>query len=321
MRHANLIVAVCLLSAACGFQFERRSEVIDRRILAIRAEPPEVIVDGTLSAPAVQLTALVVDPSAPDAVAEYEWRVCARVPGLIDTIDSDTGRCREADDLPPIDAGEAPLGSLGVTVPVPAELAMLLQGAGAASLALSMTVNAQLSVQTDQGPIVGFKRLVLSTATPPGRQPNRNPRLSALLFDGEVWEADTPIRIRHGACDPAKRVEVVDRTRPGELVKVCEHKITPVFDEAEAETYPQQKFDGDVIELRELLQFDWYVDHGSVSEERTEQYSGVGPRKYDPVSTNWREPPEPRDMTVWVVVRDGRLGVSWEKRRVEFVAP
>ncbi|MEO1175052.1 MAG: hypothetical protein AAFX94_23805, partial [Myxococcota bacterium] len=72
-----------LLLAACGMDVDQVEDVEDLRILALRADPPEVLIntaalnDATdLSALEVDVTfdALVVDPRG--GVLDFEWRFC-----------------------------------------------------------------------------------------------------------------------------------------------------------------------------------------------------------------------------------------------------
>jgi hypothetical protein len=66
---AGVVTLVAAASAgACNTGFEKQSIVIDLRLLAIRTEPAEVVVDvdpadlGSIEVPPVTVTALVADP-------------------------------------------------------------------------------------------------------------------------------------------------------------------------------------------------------------------------------------------------------------------
>src|SRR5262249_53084587 len=70
-----------LLCAACDTGFQKQSIVVDLRVLAIRSDPAEVVVDvdpadlTNLQLPAVVFTALVGDPLGPRSLA-YTFTAC-----------------------------------------------------------------------------------------------------------------------------------------------------------------------------------------------------------------------------------------------------
>ena len=147
MRHLALLALAC---AGCGFSFERSSELLDRRVLAMQAEPPEIVVDPTTPAQPVRLRALVVDPKEPGGVAQYEWRACSPVSAA--TYDSSQGRCVE-DASTLLESGAKPLPELAIEVAVPPSLLEQVAFIGAAGQAVSLYVHAQLRVDSDAGPL------------------------------------------------------------------------------------------------------------------------------------------------------------------------
>lgn len=326
MRRA-ILRALLLLTppfvAACGFSFERSSDVRDARILAIQAEPPEVIV-GAGPLPDIRLRALVADPRKPERITEYEWRAC--VPDLRGTTlneggedisgATEDGRCDESKDTTLIAAGEAPLGPFEATVTLPAELTLL--AAAGMETGLSLHAQAQLRVSSPEGLLYGRKRVVVSPPVPQGRQANRNPRLTALLLDDTPWEPDQPRRLKLGECPDSKKRQIVDPDDPTRYYTRCAYTVTPVFDENEAEHYLVQTYAGETLELRERLRFHWFAGAGSFGSTQTAQPTNVGPQTYDPISTEWFEPAVGESATIWVVIRDGRGGTSWETREIVF---
>lgn len=333
MRRSLLLVA--LFASACGFRFERSSEVLDRRVLDIVADPPE-IVGGAALPPSVRVSALVVDPGGVSVPVKFEWRTC--LPSELDggssalplpVADRITGRCSEDDAATLLASGEGPLDQLSIDVPVPREIGGILAAAAQQGVAIPIWVLAQLRIDSPQGPLYAYKRIVLSAPIPATRVANRNPVLSAVLFDGKVWNPDVPIEIPWNGCPESERVSVAAAS--GEVSLVCEHRLDPVFDaDTEAEHYVEQalQFTKDTpretIALREILQFTWFLDAGTVSRQVTSMPLEFEPAEYDPLSTKWQEPaviPESRVANVWVVVRDGRGGSSWVQRQVRFLAP
>lgn len=325
MRMRRLLPMLLAPALLCGcFSFERSSEVLDARILALRAEPPELVAGGPLP-PLIELTALVVDPRRDDPAGAFEWRSCVpdlrgvEGPGGEDLSGTDErGLCDEARPETLVLAGDGPWGLLQASVPVPPELAFLAAMAPR-ELGLSVSLVAQLRVASPEGPLEAIKRVVFSSPVPEGRLPNRNPRLTALLLDDEPWEPGTPRQVRLGDCPAKNRMQLPDLDNPGRMLSRCARRITPVFDEEEAQPYEVVTFDGRVLPLRERLRFAWYVTRGSLTASWTEQPETLGPQLHDPVSTRWVEPAERTErMTLWVVIRDGRGGAAWEKRELVF---
>lgn len=74
----SVLLGVLLGVASCGDELPNPSLVEDLRVLAVRAEPPEVLidrVDGQATPPGpVSFQALVVDPRGQSMV--YQWRFC-----------------------------------------------------------------------------------------------------------------------------------------------------------------------------------------------------------------------------------------------------
>ena len=338
------LAAAALAVVGCGFGFQRPAEVVDRRVLAIRLEPPEIIADGTPPPSEVQLSALVVDPGPGGGAIPYEWRSC--VPAGLGgatvtsgqngpqqgppeedlTSASDSGRC---DAVPQnlLAGGEASweqLSGLAVSVPVPVDLLFLAQQAASRGFAVPVYLNAQLMLAADATapePIYAYKRLVVSPPLPAGRTANRNPRLAALLFDGRPWTADEVLTVSRAACPAEKREVIPDPMNSEATFETCQHTITPAFDAQEAEPYRIVNFQGETIDLQERLRFAWYTDKGSFSQGETQQEGRlVVVDRRDPVSGTWREPQTGDGaVQVWVVVRDGRGGTSWQSRRLELV--
>lgn len=329
------------LLAGCGVVFERSSEVVDFRVLAIQAEPPELLADGT-PPPVVKVRALTVDPRDPARVMEQEWRACAPAlsiggvtggppgggangpgaiastgaPGLDETPD---GRCSEQDVSNRLSMATAPIGELQVDVPVPATILEQVAAIGASGAGLALYLTTQLRIVTPEGPVYTIKRIPVAPPVPATRRANRNPHLIGVAFEGEAWEPGRPVKIKRQACKPERRQLTVYRTNVEEELELCAYKISPLFDPAANETYANKTFDGREIELRERMRFQWFVDHGGFSNQRTDEPNLIGVERADPTGTYWREPPEPPPggrATFWIVMRDGRGGTTWTSREL-----
>ena len=53
----------------------------------------------------------------------------------------------------------------------------------------------------------------------------------------------------------------------------CAYRIAPLFDASDAEDYVVQTFDGERLEMKERMRFQWFVDSGSFSRQRSEEES------------------------------------------------
>jgi len=357
-RATGVAIAASLLAAGCGFSFERPSEVLDRRVLAIRIEPPELVADGGPLPQTVQLSALVVDPGPGGAAIPYEWRTC--LPGgrsataVLDAASTSTDSATEtstdsststetatdeADEAEPfggrcleqpetlLAGGEASweqISQLSVPMPVPTALAFAAQQAAAQGFAVPIYLNAQLRLATDRAagtePLYAYKRLVLSPSLPAGRKANRNPQLAGVLFDGRPWFPGEVLKVSRAACPEDRRTVIPDPMDPALTYTTCTHRVTPAFDPAQAEPYEVVAFDGELLSLQERLRFSWFADRGSFARQTTEQPGAVALERRDPLSTDWREPRTGEGLVrLWVVVRDGRGGTGWESRTLEVV--
>lgn len=331
-----VVAAIAVAASACGFTFERQSEVTYRRIVAFRSEPAEIVANGPLPA-SVRISALVVDPAGglgEVPVASWTWRAC--LPNLGDDFGrvDDAGRCALDDEASVLARATGPLDELAVDVPVPVQASFVLQQIANLNQGQSIYLQPQLEIARDgESPLVGVHLVPLSPNVPEGRKPNENPRLIGLLFDGEPWPPDVPMKVegmyeaedqKPGmTCGNGRERQVIRyRDDQPELVMRCAHRITPLFDESQAERYTVAEYDGDRRELQELLRFSWFTDHGGFTSQNTQMEQSIGQFSTDAISTEWTEPADQPPVgtigTVWVVVRDGRGGTTWEKRLIQF---
>lgn len=309
------LLAALLGLTACSYDFDRPSEVVDRRILGIQVEPPELVA-GMPMPSSIQARALVVDPKEPLAVTEVSWWSCifaerGEAPGP----DDGEARCPATGATVLHASEQVPLSSVSQSIPVPEGVAGVLASGGAFT---APQLQVQLQVGSEAGDLVGIKRVTVTARPNEGQEPNRNPVLQGLSLDGVDWPADAPIQLRYGDCPDEQKAEV--DAADGSRVAVCEHDIEPLFDEAAAQFFLERGLSGQLETQRERLRFSWFTDAGSFQNDRTRQKD---PRDPSPDNIGpkgvWREPPARTDRsTIWVVVRDGRGGTHWERREVIF---
>jgi hypothetical protein len=282
-----VVIALASLAglAACTGSLDERSEVRDLRILALQADPPELVLGDEL--PDVALAALVADPREPARTIAYEWLAC----GLTDDL-----RCAHADYSARLGDGTAALGDLGATLHVTPDLLAAAReldtyrGFGGVSLVGELV----LGGGTDEE-LHAIKQVTAWVGLPPRTSPNANPSPPPLLHDEVDWPPDEILEVAVGA----------------------EVSIEPSSPPEDAEHYSVYRFDLGIEELDEYLDFDFFASDGVW----TRNGSGGPP---DPLATEttlasvWTAPAEPPagDVTIWVVVRDGRGGLAWAERRV-----
>lgn len=174
------LFAFALLAAGCPAGLEPQTHVSKLRVLAIKAEPPELIVDLDAGLPSTTLTALAVDPS--DAGISMRFALCADLSGVPSpTLDcpGDAGL-----DLP--NAG-ALAARLDLADPRIAEFAASVPFDGGTDVAAALDQGVPLLVgftaSTDAGTTSGFATLTLRTAKK--GPPDVNPR----LIDLEIPDA------------------------------------------------------------------------------------------------------------------------------------
>jgi hypothetical protein len=277
-----------LVATGCAIDFEEPSNVLDLRTLAIRAEPPELLAVGPL--PAVELRALVVDPRDPLREVTARWRACGS---------TTEHRCDESAVVLDLGATTSALPELGATLELEPALLDgarrqdLLQGFG------GLPVVVEVSIE-EGGPDheVAFKEVVVQAVLPEGTAPNSNPGAPGLLRDDAAW--------------PEDEVPVI---APG-----VEVAIEPTSAAGDAEPYAVFRFDLGTQELVEHIGYRFFATAGQWNREQT----GGPPNAISTettVASRWTAPEEPPTggglVTIWVVARDGRGGISWTERQVE----
>ncbi|KFE68984.1 hypothetical protein [Hyalangium minutum] len=314
--HRMMTLSVLVSLTACSYDFERSSEIRDRRILAVQIEPPEVA-GGAPLPEAVLAQALVVDPANPLAAVEVSWRSCLRLPrAAADVGEAENTRCPEDENTVLLGSSSAALEAVSLGAPLPPELVGLL---AAASDVPAPQLQVQVEVSSEPQPLVAVKQLTVTSRLPEGQEPNRNPVLQRVTLDGTDWLPDTPRTLKYGDCPDEEKKEA--EADDGSRVLVCEHDVEPFFDEeTQSQFYEERGFSGEPELQREILRFAWFTDAGSFRRNNTRQFDprdpspdNVGPQN------NWREPATKTERaTLWLIVRDGRGGTSWLRREVIF---
>jgi hypothetical protein len=269
-------VLLLALLTACGPDFELQSEIRRVRVLAIRAEPAELVLDPNGSLPPQPVTFNALAVSADDAPVTVTYALCRFSGNPYD------GRC-PGDTGVPLPEGVLSLQDPNVQAvlrealeaqepgdgPVdpndPALLEALQEG-----IPLFVGYEATDGRGTPEGTERGVRRVTLRAAA----APNQNPAVSDILWEGASLSGPLPV---------------------GQEVT-----FQPVLTEGSAEVY--ETADG---ARTEQVFYSWFATgDGEVKEFRS--LEPVDGRPGDPTS-KYETPDAPGRITFWVVARRARV--------------
>lgn len=315
MRPAVLL-GLGALCAACG-SFEDEDVVIDTRVLAMSAEPPEQVVTVDLENPQSEtelldqlvrseMCALVADPvhdrglrwSMTLCVLTFDERCDGSAPSLRigGGLAADPELGAEADRR--MCAFIEPDGNLLGILRAAFE-ADSFSGLGGLDYGVSLIVGGE-----DVDPALDLyagKTLRVSPRIPEGRTANRNPSLDR--FDAEI-DGAAPVVLPLGRC--------IDQPAPLVVSPRAVVRLTPIETEGTREVYVVPTLDGESQTFTESPTYQWLASAGSYTAGAT-----GGPRDVSgnpaPLFTEWRAPRAedldgPLDVALWTVQRDERLG-------------
>jgi hypothetical protein len=287
--------ALALLSlVACGCfgtSFDPPSYVTGLRVLAIKADPPEIPPGHTAT-----ITPLVVD-TAGDAFT-INWAACLESPVAGQTINPDCIKNETASYVQPLGSG----ASVRVEMPMVSPFSL---GLPDSSNGLYLPLRAEVTTAAEE--VTATYRLRYALGMPP----NRNPTLSGVFrippgYDGGV----NP----DGGAD-SDEPEPLDDTNP--LVVHAGDTVTlrATFTDDSAETYTV--YDGDPAtparSTTEILSISWFATAGTFNEDTT------GGSQTDTVLTLDKHlPTSGSAIDLWVVGRDERGGTDWVHHLLQF---
>jgi len=294
MRRAAWLAVAVSFAAGCETGFETQSLVIDLRVLAVRSDPAEVVVDvdpddlASVQLPPVTFTALLADPAGPRPL-EYTWTACPETMSL---------RCDDPDVTFSLqfgggttDVSVEPSATLQVNLPL--LMAALEQdeflGLG------GIPVIAELVLRAPDGNVIhAAKRIFFGPRVPPEKVANLNPTLA------ELRARDAPF--------PEETALVVTRLEEIELM--------PVEPPDAREVYVVPTLDGGSRTFTENLRYSWLATGGTFKDEFTGGATDIFGNT-PLLQTRWTAPGEPGSITLWLVQRDERGGTSWTRRTVQ----
>ena len=348
--HAALLGAVgCVwvVSATSCAKFADPSTVDDLRVLAVRAEPSEVILNlspgSDISAvviPEISLSPLIVDPRGNGRPVLLRVSACANDPGAMsppnngaDPTGFPSGGARTTVGSALCD-GAATEVSLGPDVDFAANPTLVARldpawvanafakdiflgpdGRVHGGFDLGMPVVFELTAQAGDETVRAIKRVTFWAApVREGQLPNLTPEISAVsAYDRRDPVTAEPIAGARQAMDegvpfPVETSDFWIDPAPG----VAEPYVTAVLDRLTGQVVPHEV-------PRETLHYTFFAPAGTFSpfETSSEPPPGVTVSYRVHIESRYQRPApgtDTADVTIWIVVRDERGGASWVTR-------
>jgi len=358
MRVPGVTVLLSGLLLGCG-TFDDPSTVKDLRILAVGAEPSEVILNVATDAdltraaiPPLFLSPLIANPIGLPVTVTIS--VCANDPAAASPPNNGTdptgypaGGARATvgsalcDGDPTqvllVDGAEVsmdPVTPLPVTL-TPAWLLGAYQrdvfigpdGKLHGGFDLGMPVVFQITAQAGNEKVIAVKRVLFWLSPLRGDQtPNRTPQIPGLrAYDRRDEATAEPLPDAIQSLDSGTTLEV----GPGGLWIEPVAAAAPTLT-AEAETYVTATLDrltGQVtpIDVEESLTYTFYASAGTFAPQQTSSHPppGITPQGRLHIESKYKPPAGggAAEITLWIVVRDERGGASWQTRSLRMAAP
>lgn len=316
LLRASLAAAALTGVAACGGDFDPASRIVGLRVLAVQAQkgPSGAKVDGTYAKPgdAISLQALWHDGKGRST--QWAWTLCVRpasatVLGCFQKLGQDAAKTgtpptfalgKDKDTfqftVPPdaldgvSDAARAGAIVGVVTAVCPGTLAIAKQ-VNKNDLPLTCTDDSGKAVGTDDF-ILGFKRIFLRT-----KDENKNPAITSVTLDGKEWKEGEALEVP-ASCGPDENR--FDRCDGGGV------EISPVV----SPDVFEKGTDEFGTNFTEQLVVQYYATEGLFESDVR--------RAQDPnTKLLLRKGKGGPEVTVWIVIRDNRGGVSWLERKVK----
>lgn len=317
---ARVLSVSAVLFAACG-SFEDPAIVLDLRLLAAVATPPEQVVPVDPANPlgafaAVQpfeVCALVADPGATRGLA-WSMSVCPpRTDLRCDPVDPQFVAAAGRIDDP--DSSLAPQ-RLCATVPAGGPLLAVIRATldndplhGFSGIDLNVALRVVPDGGGEREAVYAGKAARFSAQLPAERVANQNPSLDRI--DAAVIAADgtsgEPVPLLRGRC--------VDQPTPLTLAVGQRLHLTPIEPPGAREDYVVPTFEGGSRRFTENLRYQWLAGAGDwtrASTGGTRDGAGNAP----PLDTAWKPPAAADvgaglDVPLWLIERDERGGAAW----------
>ncbi len=323
-----IITAVIAALAGCG-SFEDPTLVLDLRVLAMHASPPEQVVDVDLEAPdrlailsqlaPTTVCGLVADPNA---FRPLRWSM------TLCLLDAEARCDRErpyvelgAGQIDDPDTSEVAQTPCAQVFPSNEMIAMLLdavdqnpvEALGGVQTTVVLSVAALDDPTTE---VFASKHLRVSPRIPAGRLPNVNPTVNGI--DSADANNATVILPRNKRCAELDPEDItIPTVRPGGRITLFPNEPPDV-----RETYLAPTLDGGIAQLKETISYQWLATRGAWSDEFTGGgHDVLGNQSL--LGSDWIAPEVTGTtlVSLWMIQREERFGVSWYETCVRIMRP
>lgn len=309
---ATCAPVVAAVAVGCA-SFEDPAILLDLRVVAMTAHPPEQVLDVDLANPPplgalldqLQPSFVCAELADPGTTRALRWSLTACLP--------DNGRCDPTRPTVALGDGVIPDPDLAPTplcveiAPDAGLLAILrdqleldpFHGFAGLDYAIELRVGGVDDDPADDQ--FALKQLRVAARLPADRVANENPGLSELQLSLNEFEGDPALIARCAALDVAPFA-----VRAGTRVR-----LFPLEAADSREAYFVPTVDGEFRSFTETLGYQWLATAGSFSANTTG--GPVDPFGNPPaLGSSWFAPAvaQPVDVQLWVVQRDERFGVS-----------
>jgi len=318
-RRVKRALLACALAGAAGCgRFQDPNIVVDLRVIAMSASPPDQLVDVDLTQPVTpasllaelvptQVCALVADPGLERRLL-WSLTLCSLTSG--DRCDEDnqvvigTGLLDDPEETTPeptLCATVNPDGNLLAIL-----LGLLegdpLHGLGGLDYGVVLRIGGEdANRDLDQ---YAAKTVRVAPRIPMAATANENPRIDHV--DAAIGDA-APVALPLLRC--------LDTPAPLEVPPATKVRMTPIEPDGVREVYVVPTLDGKSQTFTESLTYQWVASAGGFSSGST-----GGPRDVAgnpaPLFSDYKSPSAddlqgPTDVSIWIVQRDERFGVHW----------
>lgn len=307
----------------CG-SLDTPDRVHDLRMLSLKADPPDQVFQipesliaqfldaGSLNANdgvsgegsggsppfvpnilPVTVSGLIADPAGAGRAVSYAFVVCPFQ-------NTTTNQCD------PADPNTLPLGQ-GSVMTIDASAVVTATFTPSLDLMLAafqddpyhgfdfLPLYVQLTISAGTESVVGFKRVIFTAWYDPTTPPpaaDTNPFIPEITVGGDIWAESEVVSLGDGP-----------------------YEFLPTLDPAWEVSYQVPTFQGTYLTFQEDWIYDYFATAGSFDFPETGgEASFIGTQV--PIQANWTGPGDgvSRNITFWVVVRDGRGGENWIER-------
>ena len=313
------LAVLAALAGACT-TFEDPDVVIDLRVLAMTADPPDQVIDVSMTTDPVtllqqvapsQVCALVSDRNF-DRQLRYTWTLC--VPASDDRCNTDSPHAILDSGLAP-DPDTYPPPPLCTTINPNGNLLGVVNdylsgdqfhGLGGIYYGVDLQLGGEDADPAQD--IFAEKALRLMPNIPADIQANHNPTLAGLVASDPNAEMTNSQPVALNSCDApgAQKLEITPRQKI---------RLTPIEADGVRETYVTPTIDGGERTFTESITYQWIIGDGSLSSGDSggghDAFGNLAPLFTDFTGPYAEDLVGPEDIPLWIVVRDERLGAAW----------